>query len=676
MTTSFPLNPEQKRAVFCIDKPLLVLAGAGSGKTRVITEKIAYLIETCGIKPYHIAAVTFTNKAAKEMQHRLTQRLQHVPHRGLSISTFHTLGLKILRSHPEQAGLGHQFSIYDETDCIQLVKSIEYFQNFNKDAIQLHLQHISQWKNQGILPAQARSAAKTDQEAESAVLFEHYEKHLRTYQAVDFDDLIALPLQIFRRHPEILARWQEKIRYILVDEYQDTNTAQYELVRLLSLAHPRFTVVGDDDQSIYSWRGAQPENLLKLKEDFLNLEMIKLEQNYRSTNTILQAANHLIQQNAPLFPKSLWSEHPIGERIRVLHTTSEQDEAEQVTGDILKLHALHHIPLHHFAILYRGNYQSQLIEQQLQLHRLPYQISGGTSIFSRTEIRDVLSYLRVLANPKDDAAFLRILNTPKRGIGSVLCDHLKQASQVLQKSLRESLSELAFLSRLSETQGHTIQTLHRLLQQAEMQLITAKTPSEWLHPLLNHIEYPDWLIQTSSTPAQGEKRWQQVEKFILWMDTLFQKKRVENPEYSLPELLNMLLLIDQLDQQDQEASTDAIQLLTLHAAKGLEFARVYVIGFEENLLPHKTSIEQNSLLEERRLAYVGITRAKTHLTLSLARTRQTQGQKFKVSPSRFLEEIPGDLLKIDNPFEMGDLDTIQQRNHQNLAQLKERFQKK
>jgi ATP-dependent DNA helicase Rep len=447
-------------------------------------------------------------------------------------------------------------------------------------------------------------------------------------------------------------------------------------MRLLTQARETFTVVGDDDQSIYSWRGAKPENLVRLQTDFPRLQLIKLEQNYRSTNTILTAANHLIQQNTPLFPKSLWSQHGQGDAIRVIHTASEYAEAEFVAGEIAKLHGLHHVPLHHFAILYRGNFQAQWIEEQLQVLRLPYTLSGGTSMFSRIEIRDLICYLRVLTNPQDDAAFLRIANTPKRGIGPALCETLRQVASNSQKSLKETLNSLALLSHLTAPQRMIIEDLHSLLSEAESRLHTANLPSEVLNPLLQKIDYQTWLIDTSSTPIQGEKRWNQVERFIQWMDHLFSRKKNDDPNFTLSELLSTLMLMDQLDQRTQEEGTEHIQLMTLHAAKGLEFPRVYIIGVEENLLPHKTSIEEDTLPEERRLAYVGITRAQTHLTLTLARTRQSQGEKIQVNESRFLQEIPSQLLSIENPFELGDTDQISDRNKNNLDLLKSKFLKK
>lgn len=672
---SFALNPQQAQAVKCIDRPLLVFAGAGSGKTRVITEKIIYLIKACGLKAQHICAVTFTNKAAKEMQARIQRSLDGSHSRGLMISTFHTLGLKIIRKHTENLHLSKHFSIYDETDCIQLIKSIEYFHNFSKDAVRFHLSQISNWKNLGITPAEALSKAQNEHEQQSAVMYGQYQKHLLAYQAVDFDDLITLPIQLFKRHPDILKWWQNKIRYLLVDEYQDTNHAQYELIKLLVKERQTFTVVGDDDQSIYTWRGARPENLLILQQDFPKLKVIKLEQNYRSTNTILQAANQLISINPHIFTKSLWSEHGQGDRIRVVHTPNEQAEAEQVVHDILQKHTLEGIPLGHFAILYRGNHQAQILEQQLQLHRLRYKLSGGTSIFARTEIRDVLAYLKALINPEDNGALLRIINTPRRGIGAGLCEKIRTYSATADKSLQSALGDLGLENILTSAQQYAVQTFHELLATFIKKAKSAVSPKVLLTELLEALDYYNWLIQTSSSNAQAEKRWQHIQNFIDWLNRLFEKKSQEKKQYSLAELLNTVILIDQLEQNEDDNTTHAIQLLTLHAAKGLEFPHVYLIGFEENLLPHRTSIEEDNIVEERRLAYVGITRAQKYLTISLARTRTLQGQKVTVSPSRFIDELPPALLKVDNPFAEVNAEERKQKNETNIARLRALLQK-
>ena len=411
------LNPRQREAVRHLDGPLLVLAGAGSGKTRVITAKIAHLIEHGGVAARHITAVTFTNKAAREMKGRVGKLLDAEAGRGLSISTFHTLGLNILRRELKAAGLRAGFSIFDEQDVEQLLRELAKKNEADKDTLQRARWQISAWKNDLIDPDTALSNATDDFGGFYAALYGAYQRALRVYNAVDFDDLILLPVSLLRTEPALRERWQNRIRYLLVDEYQDTNGAQYELVKLLVGVRGALTVVGDDDQSIYAWRGARPENLARLRDDFPRLHVIKLEQNYRSTGRILRAANTLIANNEHVFEKRLWSELGPGELLRVVNCRDEEDEAERVISEIIQQRFNSGAPYSSFAILYRGNHQARPFEKALRTQNIPYFISGGTSFFSRSEVKDVMAYLRLIVNPDDDSAFLRIVNTPRREIG-------------------------------------------------------------------------------------------------------------------------------------------------------------------------------------------------------------------------------------------------------------------
>lgn len=430
------LNPGQQQAVEFVTGPCLVLAGAGSGKTRVITNKIAHLIRGCGYQARHIAAVTFTNKAAREMKERVGQTLGRKEARGLMISTFHTLGLDIIKREYAALGMKSNFSLFDDTDQVALLKELtEGLIDDDKVVLQQLISTISNWKNDLQTPAQAAAGAKGERDRIFAHCYGLYDAHMKACNVLDFDDLILLPTLLLQRNEEVRERWQNKIRYLLVDEYQDTNTSQYEMVKLLVGQRARFTVVGDDDQSIYSWRGARPQNLVLLSQDFPALQVIKLEQNYRSSGRILKAANILIANNPHVFEKRLFSELGYGAELKVLSANHEEHEAERVTGELIAHHFINKTQYKDYAILYRGNHQSRVFEKMLMQNRIPYKISGGTSFFSRPEIKDLLAYLRVLTNPDDDSAFLRIVNTPKREIGPATLQKLGEWAMTRNKSL-------------------------------------------------------------------------------------------------------------------------------------------------------------------------------------------------------------------------------------------------
>ncbi len=418
------LNPRQQEAVNYVGGPLLVLAGAGSGKTSVITRKIAYLVQQCGIRAQYIVAVTFTNKAAREMKERVGTLLRGGEGKGLTVSTFHNLGLNIIRKEHERLGYKPGFSIFDESDIKALLTDIMQKEYSGDDGVDEIKNYIGAWKNDLILPEEALEKARNPKEQTAAIVYLHYQRTLRAYNAVDFDDLILQPVKLFQEHPDVLQKWQNKVRYMLVDEYQDTNASQYLLVKLLVKDRAQFTVVGDDDQSIYAWRGARPENLMQLKEDFPSLKVVMLEQNYRSTSRILKCANVLIANNPHVFEKQLWSEMGHGDPIRVIRCRNEDAEAERIAMEILTLHLRTERPYSEFAILYRGNHQAKLMELKLQHHQIPYRLSGGTSFFGRQEVKDLMSYFRLLVNPDDDNAFLRVINVPRREIGSATLEKL------------------------------------------------------------------------------------------------------------------------------------------------------------------------------------------------------------------------------------------------------------
>ena len=637
------LNPQQQAAVQSIDGPMLVLAGAGSGKTSVITQKIAWLIEHCHYQPRHIMALTFTNKAAREMKERVGGLLSQAQTRGLTVSTFHTLGLNMLRREAEQVGLKPNFTLLDSYDCLSLIKEL-LARDFAAaaDQVQWLQGKISTWKNDLVTPESALSHAEDEETAFAARVFAQYERLLKAYNAVDFDDLIGLPTELLQQDALVRERWQHQVRHLLVDEYQDTNLSQYQLVRLLVGANPRFTIVGDDDQSIYSWRGARPENLLQLQADFPALEVIKLEQNYRSTGRILKVANTLIDHNPHVFAKQLWSEQPYGEPIRVVRTSTGEAELERVIHEIITARLHHKLEFRDFAVLYRSNHQARLLELQLQQAQIPYRISGGTSFFEKTEIKDVMAYLRLLINPDDDAAFLRIINTPRREIGPSTLEKLGRYCQEHSLSLYMGAGTAALSEVMAQAAADRLRAFVHWLDDKRVELHRQDSPMSVIRELMADVGYEAWLFQEVENPKAVEKRLQNIEHLFASLTQLLVED--DTAESAIEEGIRRLVLRDLLERQDQAEDLNAVQLMTLHAAKGLEFPRVLIIGLEEETLPHRNSIEQDSLQEERRLLYVGITRAQRSLMLLYAAQRQRFGETVECSHSRFLDELPADEL--------------------------------
>ena len=636
------LNPRQDEAVKYVSGPCLVLAGAGSGKTRVITNKIAYLVQKCRYNARNIAAVTFTNKAAREMKERVAHTLGKAESRGLMVSTFHTLGLNIIRREYKHLGLKAGFSLFDDQDQMALLKELTEKQlDGDKDLLKQLLSTISNWKNDMVTPEQALAQAMGEQQQVFAMCFAMYQKQMQAYNALDFDDLILMPVQLLKTNEEVRHRWQSKIRYLLVDEYQDTNTSQYELVKLIVGERGRLTVVGDDDQSIYSWRGAKPQNLVLLGEDYPNLRLIKLEQNYRSTSRILRAANILIANNPHVYEKALFSEIPDGEKLKVITAKNEDHEAERITGEIIAHKFLNRTEYRQYAVLYRGNHQSRLLEKSLMQNRVPYKISGGTSFFARAEIKDIMAYLRVLVNPDDDNAFLRIVNTPRREIGPTTLEKLGSYANMRGKSLFAASFELGLEQHLS---GRGLENVRRFTQWLVALADNAERGDtvEAVRSLVRDIHYEDWLHETSSSPKAAEMRMKNVSDLYSWITADLQGDNPDQEEKTLKEVVQRLTLRDMMERGEENDDSDAVQLMTLHASKGLEFPFVYLMGAEEGILPHQTSIDEDNVDEERRLMYVGITRAQRELTFTMCKERRQFGELLKPTQSRFLEELPYD----------------------------------
>ena len=661
------LNPRQREAVRYIDGPLLVLAGAGSGKTSVITRKIAYLVQDCGIRADRIAAVTFTNKAAREMKERVGGLLGAQASEGLTVSTFHQLGLKIIREERKALGMKAGFSIFDGEDSRKLIHDL-LIQEHGAEGDQAGLiqQRISNWKNDRLLPEAALAQASSPADILFAQAYQRYRRALKAFNALDFDDLILLPTVLFEHQPDILEKWQNRLHYLLVDEYQDTNASQYLLVRQLVGLRGALTVVGDDDQSIYAWRGARPENLVQLQTDFRGLKLVKLEQNYRSTARILKAANTLIANNEHVFEKQLWSELGAGEPLRVLRCADEQQEVDQVVAEILDHKLRKRTLFGDYAILYRGNHQSRLLELALQQQQVPYHLSGGTSFFARNEVKDIMAYLRLLVNENDDNAFLRIANVPRRKLGPSTLEALGTCATQRHCSLSQALQHVD-ASTLPEAGLKRLREFNQWLGVMRRRSAGGDGIGA-IRQLVRDIDYADWLLQISSSEDVAERRMGNVTFLI---DSLERVTRDE--DIGLDEAVSRLLLRDLLEQQEEEkAGPDSVQLMTLHASKGLEFPHVFIIGMEENLLPHRVSIEEDNIAEERRLAYVGITRARETLTMTMALKRRQYGEQLRCEPSRFLDELPPEDLQ----WQGGDADTAEaneQRATETLSSLKSLF---
>ncbi len=655
MTSAPPsLNPAQLQAVHHLDGPCLVLAGAGSGKTRVITHKIARLLQA-GYAPGQIAAITFTNKAAQEMRERAKSLVGPKAAKPLVISTFHALGVRILRAEGERLGLKPQFSILDSDDVLGLLKDA----GGSSDLAQARRWQwtISLWKNQGLDSEQAEREATTDDDRVAARVMKRYEERLAAYQSVDFDDLILLPHRLFHRDAEARAKWQDLLRYVLVDEYQDTNAIQYELLKAL-VSHPdarrrgRFTAVGDDDQSIYGWRGATIENLKRLPQDFPDLKVIPLEQNYRSTGAILRAANAVIGHNPKLFEKKLWSEFGEGEPVQLLECDGEEHEAERAVARLQALRGASSeaVAFKDFAVLYRANHQAKVFEKALRRANIPYKVSGGQSFFDRAEIRDLCAWLRLLVNNDDDPAFLRAVTTPKRGIGHQTLASLGGFASKWKTSLYEALFAESLGTAIPARAIGSLHEFGRFVNDLEYRArhtTGAEDAKALLLGWLKDIGYEQHLMDGEDSEKLAAARWGNVLDFVDWIARRCGGQiendgglSVETERQSVLEVAQTISVIISLAERGDEQ--DVVTLSTLHAAKGLEWPHVVLAGVNEGLLPFRSEDDEMTpqrLEEERRLMYVGITRARSTLAVSVLRRRKKGRDTVQGIPSRFVAEM-------------------------------------
>ena len=652
------LNFAQLEAVNHLAGPCLVLAGAGSGKTRVITHKIARLIQA-GLVANRIAAITFTNKAAAEMRERARQ-LVGKPAKDVLICTFHSLGVRLLREDGAVLGLKSQFSILDSDDITSILKDC----GGTTDAATARGWQwtISSWKGAGLTAEQALAQARDENERVIALVMAKYQERLSAYQSVDFDDLIALPLKLLQQHEEVRAKWQKKLGHVLVDEYQDTNATQYELLKLLVGENGRFTAVGDDDQSIYGWRGATLDNLKRLPQDYPALKVVKLEQNYRSTSAILRAANNVIGPNPKLFPKTLWSELGEGEPVRVQTCDNEDHEAERAVARIQSIRAgsvaagttgAKYKAFKDFAILYRANHQARALETALRKAQIPYKVSGGTSFFDRAEIKDLCAWLRLLVNNDDDPAFLRAVTTPKRGIGHQTLASLGAFATQYKLSLFEALFSHSLPAALPQRALHGLHEFGRYVNDLEHRARhttgheAAKT---FLTDWLKDIGYEQFLLDSEESDKVAAARWGNVMDFCDWVAQRCGGQiddtggiTTEREPKTMLEVAQTIALISTISEREQDQ--DVVTLSTLHASKGLEWPHVVLAGVNEGLLPFKPDDDDNAdalalrIQEERRLMYVGITRAQHTLVVSWLKRRKKGREMVPGQPSRFIEEM-------------------------------------
>ena len=642
------LNAQQKEAVQTCDHPCLVLAGAGCGKTSVITRKVVWLLKEEKIPSRKLAAVTFTNKAANEMKSRLKPYLSKSDSEELTVCTFHSLGLSILKKYYDQAGLNANFSLVDPQDCHKLVKEIcDEINVYEPKQLKQFPFIISRYKNQRINPEEAFELVHKLDFAEPEMLdlanqvYMRYEQKLQAYNLADFDDLLLKPLNLLLHNETVQNDCGRRFQHMLIDEYQDTNECQYQLlVNLIqpnpesALPDPQFTAVGDDNQSIYEWRGANPQNLLQLKQDFPNLKIIPLEQNYRSTNTILKASNALIDKNESIITKKLWSDLGDGDAIDLKILANNIEEANKVTRMISHHHLINKTSLSDYCILYRSNYQAEPLEKNLKQLGIDYRVSGGTSLFHRAEIKTVLAYLKLMVNPQDNISFLRIINTPKREIGDSTIAKLINYAESNNLSFFEACNSYGLHGVFTEKICQRLVYFHDWLNEKRERILD--NLDEGLGNLLKSMELYDWLREQAKHKKTAENQIERVQSLKQWLVNI----QAKNEDYDLADIMHQLNLVEQLQDQD-DSNQGVLNLMTIHAAKGLEFPYVYLIGMEEGSIPHYNNVSsEQGIAEERRLAYVAMTRAKKQLTLSYANSKQTAKGSVKLVPSRFLADIP------------------------------------
>ena len=637
MARFFDLNPEQQAAVKCTEGPLLVLAGAGTGKTRVITMRIAYLLHR-GAKPENILAVTFTNKAANEMRARVAQLVEKAETKKITLCTFHALCVRILRQDIERLGYKSNFAIYDEGDQLGLIRKIIARISAKNEKLNPNLAKnlISRAKN-----AHWKIKEPDGESSLPAAVFHRYQEELKTANAVDFDDLLILTVGLFENHPDVAQKWQTRFRYIMVDEFQDTNGLQLELIRYLGGNHHNVCVVGDDDQSIYGWRGAEVANILEFEHHFPNPEIVKLEQNYRSTASILGAANSVIRHNPRRRPKSLWSQNGEGEKVIVMEVPDDHEEASYVIAEIQKRQQIGSLVWSKFAVIFRMNAQSRLLEENLRRLRIPYRIIGGRSFFERREVKDILAYLSCLTNPNDDLNLLRIINLPARGIGSSTIELAVAESNQHKTSVYETLRSPAFRELLSTRTRTAVEKFSELLDQYETELLQPLANlSGIVEKLLVEIDYAGELRRSCKTPDEALNREENVRELVRTLGD-FQLRSSEGLAGFLAEVT-----LDQDREEKSENDHDGVTLITFHAAKGLEFPHAFLVGIEEGILPHDRSKVDGQLDEERRLFYVGITRAMESLTITHCANRMKYGSASPCHPSSFLKDLDPECVEI------------------------------
>jgi len=642
------LNPEQRKAAQTIEGPVLILAGAGTGKTNTITHRVAYMVDH-GVSPENILAVTFTNKAAREMHHRVTKLIPHPPKREdgkplkATVCTFHSLCVRILRRHIDKLGYKRNFVIYSESEQLGVVKKVLSAiagKDVKADPRELH-SLLSRIKNAG-----SSGVGKVFGSEEAFAMADHirgrYDTALKAANAVDFDDLLVLTLRLFKEHPEALEECRARYQYVTVDEYQDTNAAQYELMYLLAKEHRNVCVVGDDDQSIYGWRGAEISNILDMEKDFPELEVIRLEQNYRSTRVILDAANAVIKNNPRRRPKKLWSAKRQGDFIGVQPFDDEEKEAEAIVGEIEFNRMTKRIPWKNHAILFRTNIQARPLETALRKAEVRYVLIGGQSFFDRREIRDFLAFMKVMVNPNDDASLLRIANVPARGLSDVTMERLLGASQERSSSVWQAMNNDLVIHEFQPRTRKSIEGFVELVEGFRMPLKGERLSlATWADGLMDSINYEAELKKGEKNPENAENRMRNLRELIHTMDD---RGETLLPANRLVKFLDDITL-DAEREEEKEEKSDAVTLITTHSCKGLEYPHVFLVGVEEGLLPHSRSAVEDTLDEERRLFYVAITRAMQTLTITYCLSRHKYGQLVPCQPSSFLKEIPEELCE-------------------------------
>lgn len=634
------LNPEQRRAVETTEGPLLVLAGAGTGKTRVITTRIAYLLER-GVPPSSILAMTFTNKAAKEMRERIAALVGKRRAKQLNVGTFHAFCIKELRRHAEVLGFPRGFGIADSADQIAAVKGVLRDLCLSEDRMHPRAlqSRISLLKNRLVSHDQAEEQAGGDDDDLVALVYKRYDQHLRRSRTLDFDDLLVEMVRLLEENPALLGTYRDRFRYLLVDEYQDTNGPQYQVVRSIAGGHRNLCVVGDDDQSIYAWRGADVQKILGFERDFPGCTVIRLETNYRSTNQILEVANRVIDNNTSRHGKELRSAYGDGESVRYMGLPDEEAEAEWIVREILSSVRMSHATYGDYAILFRAAMQARVLEARLRARQVPYKLVGGPSFFDRKEVRDVLAYLKLMLNPADEMSFLRVVNTPPRGVGKSTLD------SVLEFATSQGVTVQAAFRRTSEMESPpreaSVRSVHTFVDL--LARLGAEDPGEHLvarlERVLEEVRYRDEIDRCYPDQLTRDARWAAVQEVLNFAENYVKRKGTESTLLGFLEELTLSANDD--DTKEDKDQRNAVTLMTLHAAKGLEFPRVFLVGVEEGILPHLRSVKDDAVEEERRLMYVGITRAQRHLVVTNAESRAKFGRRVETSPSRFLFEMRG-----------------------------------